>query len=55
MLTTGELYRNLGGDYSRRRDPQRQTRRLVRQLEALGHAVTLQKAAAGANAGFSLR
>ncbi len=46
MLTTGELYRDLGGDYFRRRDPERQTRRLVAQLEALGHTVTLQKAAA---------
>ncbi|HEU4830373.1 MAG TPA: IS110 family transposase [Gemmatimonadales bacterium] len=45
MLTTGELYRDLGGDYFRRRDPERQTRRLVAQLEALGHTVTLQKAA----------
>jgi len=45
MLTTGELYRDLGGDYFRRRDPQRQTRRLVAQLEALGHTVTLQEAA----------
>jgi len=45
MLSTGELYRDLGGDYFRRRDPQRQTRRLVAQLEALGHTVTLQEAA----------
>ena len=45
MLTTGELYRDLGGDYFRRRDPQRQTRRLVAQLEALGHTVILQEAA----------
>jgi transposase len=42
MLTTGELYRDLGGDYFRRRDPQRQTRRLIKQLEALGHTVTLE-------------
>jgi transposase len=46
MLTTGETYRDLGGDYFRRRDPERQTRRLVAQLERLGHTVTLQKAAA---------
>jgi len=45
MLTTGELYHDLGGDYYQRRDPQKTTRRLVRQLEALGHTVTLQKAA----------
>ena len=46
MLSTGELYRDLGGDYYRRLDPERQTRRLVAQLERLGHTVTLQKAAA---------
>ena len=45
MLTTGELYHDLGGDYYQRRNPQKTTRRLVRQLEALGHTVTLQKAA----------
>jgi transposase len=42
MLTTGELYHDLGGDYFRKRDPERQTRRLVSQLERLGHKVTLQ-------------
>jgi transposase len=46
MLTTGETYRDLGGDYYRRLDPERQTRRLVAQLERLGHGVTLEKAAA---------
>lgn len=46
MLSTGELYRDLGGDYFVRRDPERQTKRLVRQLEALGHTVMLQEAAA---------
>ncbi len=45
MLTTGELYRDLGGDYFRRRDPERQARRLIKQLQALGHTVTLQEAA----------
>ena len=33
------------GDYFQRRDPERTTRRLVRQLEALGHTVTLEAAA----------
>jgi transposase len=42
MLSTGELYNDLGGDYFQRRDPERQTKRLIRQLEALGHTVTLQ-------------
>ena len=41
MLQTGELYRDLGGDYFTRQNPDRLTRRLVRQLEALGHHVTL--------------
>ena len=46
MLTTGELYRDLGGDYFQHRDPERTTKRLIAQLEALGHSVTLQKVAA---------
>ncbi|MCA1678347.1 MAG: IS110 family transposase [Actinobacteria bacterium] len=46
MLSTGELYRDLGGDYFRRRDPERQTKRLITQLEALGHSVALEKVAA---------
>ena len=46
MLTTGELYNDLGGDYYQRRDPQRQIRRLVQQLEHLGQHVTLEAAAA---------
>jgi transposase len=41
MLQTGELYRDPGGDYFIRQNPDRQTKRLVRQLEALGHQVTL--------------
>jgi transposase len=46
MLQTGELYREAGGDYFSRRDPQRATRRLVTQLERLGHRVTLETTAA---------
>ena len=42
MLQTGELYNDLGGDYFTRQNPDRQTTRLVRQLEALGHNVTLE-------------
>ena len=42
MLQTGELYHDLGGDYFTRHNPDRITQRLVRQLEALGHCVTLQ-------------
>lgn len=44
MLSTGEVYNDLGGDYFARRDPERTTRRLVTQLEKLGHLVTLEKA-----------
>jgi transposase len=46
MFTNGETYRDLGGDYFQRRDPARATTRLVSKLEALGHYVTLQPAAA---------
>jgi hypothetical protein len=46
MLSTGELYNDLGGDYFQRRDPERQTKRLVAQLQRLGHTVTLQGASA---------
>jgi transposase len=45
MLSTGELYREAGGDYFTRRDPERATRRLVAQLQRLGHHVTLEAAA----------
>jgi transposase len=48
MLATGETYRDLGGDYFTNRDPERQTRRLVTQLERLGHRVTLTQEAAAA-------
>jgi transposase len=48
MLRTGETYRDLGGDYYTRRDPERQTRRLIAQLERLGHHVTLKNEAAAA-------
>jgi transposase len=48
MLATGETYRDLGGDYFTTRDPERQTRRLVKQLERLGHHVTLAEGAAAA-------
>ncbi len=46
MLTTGETYRDAGGDYFTRLDPAKQSRRLIAQLERLGYAVTLQEAAA---------
>jgi hypothetical protein len=46
MFTTGEAYRDLGGDYYARRDPTRATKRLVAKLQALGHHVTLAPATA---------
>ncbi len=46
MFTNGETYRDLGGDYYQRRDPERLTRRLLARLESLGHTVTLQTATA---------
>ena len=43
MLRDDVSYQHLGGDYfARRSDPARITRRLVAQLERLGHKVTLQ-------------
>ena len=42
MLSTGEVYNDLGGDYFRKRDPERITKRLVAQLESLGHHVILE-------------
>jgi transposase len=48
MLSTGETYTDLGGDYFTNRDPERQTRRLVAQLQRLGHTVTLTEGAAAA-------
>ena len=44
MLQTGETYTDPGGDYYVRRDPERVTKRLVAQLQRLGHTVTLQEA-----------
>jgi transposase len=46
MFSTGEVYIELGGDYYRRRNPERLTRRFVAQLERLGHHVTSEVAAA---------
>ena len=43
MLSTGQLYNDLGPDYFRKRDPERITKRLIAQLESLGHKVTLEE------------
>ena len=46
MLSTGTPYHDLGPDwFSSRRDPEREARRLIARLEALGHKVTLTPAA----------
>ena len=46
MLTTGEVFADLGGDYfTSRHDQQHQARRLVSQLEKLGYSVELTTAA----------
>jgi hypothetical protein len=44
--SSGETYRDPGGDYYARRDPARITRRLIAQPERLGHTVPLQPAPA---------
>jgi len=47
VLATGEPFHDLGEDYFQRcRDPGRESRRLVHQLEQLGYTVTLQPAEA---------
>ncbi|MGH3223133.1 MAG: IS110 family transposase [Streptosporangiaceae bacterium] len=46
VLATGRPYDDLGADYfTRRLDPEREARRLVAKLEALGHRVTLEATA----------
>ena len=46
MLTRDEPYRDLGPDWLARRNDEAHTRRLVAQLERLGHSVTLDAPAA---------
>ncbi len=46
MLSTGEVYQELGGDYyDKKKDPAREVQRRVAELEAAGYAVTLTPAA----------
>ena len=42
ILTNGDFYHDLGSDYYTRQNPDRRTKRLIRQLEALGHHVNLE-------------
>lgn len=44
MGRTGEIYTDLGADYHRRRNPDRDRRRAINQLESLGYTVTLNQA-----------
>ena len=48
VLADTTAYRDLGSDYFTRRidNPDTRKRRLVRELEALGHTVTLEPAVA---------
>jgi transposase len=47
VLATGKPYDELGAGYfTQRLDPERETSRLIARLQALGHTVTLQPAAA---------
>jgi len=46
VLKSGKPYQEPGADFfTRRLDPERETRRLIAKLEALGHQVSLQPAA----------
>jgi transposase len=46
ILSTGEAYTDLGADYfHKHRNSAARQRRLVAQLEAMGHHVTLEPAA----------
>jgi hypothetical protein len=45
MLTRGEPYQDLGPDWLQQRHDQAHARRLVAQLERLGHTVSLDPAA----------
>ena len=46
VLTTGEVYHELGADYFDRRKQDALARRLVKRLATLGYTVTVQPQAA---------
>lgn len=47
VLATGTPYHELGEDYfTTRKDPDKETQRLIAKLQTLGHKVTLEPAAA---------
>ena len=45
MLKRDELYHDLGADWRSRRNDEAHTRRLIAQLEHLGHTVIIDPAA----------
>ena len=45
LLSTGELYTDLGADFFDKRQAEQLTRRAIRQLERLGHQVILKEPA----------
>jgi transposase len=47
VLRKGQPYQELGPEYLNQWGPERRTRQLVRQLESLGHKVTLEPKAVG--------
>lgn len=50
LVVRNEPYKELGGDYFDRQDPETTAKRLVKRLEKLGYQVTVQAQAAGAAA-----
>ncbi|MBI4670889.1 MAG: IS110 family transposase [Chloroflexi bacterium] len=50
MIVRNEPYKELGGDYFDRQDPETTAKRLVKRLEKLGYQVTVQAQPAGAAA-----
>jgi hypothetical protein len=46
MLSTGEVYREAGGDDFTRLEPAKHLKHLIARLERLGHTVTLRETTA---------
>ena len=46
MLTTGEVFTDLGADYYVRLDPEKAKKRAIRQLQTLGYEVTITSSVA---------
>jgi transposase len=54
MLQNSEFYRDPGADYYTRRDPAKTRARAVRQLEALGYQITIQRPLATSTANHAV-